>query len=303
MSGQKSSRLPSLDGWRALSILLVLGEHSAHVNGFPRGLTKVFHWGFDANLGVRTFFIISGFLITWLLLEEHERTGQVSLTHFYLRRGLRILPVYIAFICTLAALQYFTPFTQPVNLWLGNVTFTTNFVSSDRDWNTSGHLWSLAVEEQFYLLWPSIFVVLALAQSLRRALWILAIPIWFAPIARIITYFELAPAILRPFFSLFSFLNYFDSLAIGCICALLWMHRKNALRELTTRQPRIVFYGALALIIVPYCMGRLRIWGSITVPFGCSLQGLGIATLVMQSMISPEFGFSRFLNQDRKSVV
>ena len=67
------SRLPSLDGWRAVSIAIVLGAHTTFTSGFPEKLWPLFHWGFDGNLGVRCFFLISGFLITWLMLREASR--------------------------------------------------------------------------------------------------------------------------------------------------------------------------------------------------------------------------------------
>jgi peptidoglycan/LPS O-acetylase OafA/YrhL len=77
------SRLPSLDGWRALSIAMVLGSHSTFSAGFPERLRTLFYWGFDGNMGVRCFFLISGFLITWLMVVEHDRVGRVSLSRFY----------------------------------------------------------------------------------------------------------------------------------------------------------------------------------------------------------------------------
>ena len=212
-------RLPSLDGWRALSIILVLGSHCTYAAGFPPALGRFFFWAFDGELGVRTFFIISGFLITWLMLMEHDRTGTVCLSRFYARRALRILPVYVAFLLVLATLQILTPYRQAASAWAANITFTTNF---DNVGNfLSGHLWSLAVEEQFYLLWPGLFVLCSVGKNQRAAALILLLPVLVAPCSRVITNLGLAPTIIRPLFSYRSFFNYFDSLAIGCACALL----------------------------------------------------------------------------------
>src|SRR5882672_7119385 len=80
-----SGRFPSLDGWRAVSIILVLGEHSRQTGGFPKSLDPLFKWLFDGDLGVRFFFVISGFLITYLLFREYDQTGSVSLRKFYIR--------------------------------------------------------------------------------------------------------------------------------------------------------------------------------------------------------------------------
>src|ERR1035438_9732252 len=120
------SRLPSLDGWRAVSIVLVLGGHTI----FTTELRSLFSWTFDGNLGVRCFFLISGLLITWLLILEHDRTRRVNLWHFYARRALRILPVYLAFLLVIALLVHFTPYHLSRTEWIGNLTFTRNFLGS-----------------------------------------------------------------------------------------------------------------------------------------------------------------------------
>src|SRR5580658_6559266 len=88
----KATRFPSLDGWRAVSILLVLGYHCQFAVGFPKYLDPVIYWLFDGNLGVRFFFVLSGFLITHLLWHEHHQAGGLCLRKFYARRALRILP-------------------------------------------------------------------------------------------------------------------------------------------------------------------------------------------------------------------
>src|SRR5205807_9098473 len=90
-----SGRIASLDGLRAVSILLVLLGHAAMSDGAPHILSPLSHIG---NIGVRFFFVISGFLITTLLLKEQAKTGTISLKQFYLRRTLRIFPAAYFFI-------------------------------------------------------------------------------------------------------------------------------------------------------------------------------------------------------------
>jgi peptidoglycan/LPS O-acetylase OafA/YrhL len=255
----------------------------------------VLRWLFDGDLGVRMFFVISGFLITWLMLAEHERNGVVSLRRFYARRALRILPVYAVFLCVLAALQASTPFRQSAAEWIGNLTFTTNFVGSNT-W-TSGHLWSLAVEEQFYLLWPSLFVWLGLATNLRRALAMLAAALVVAAASRVIWFHGLAPEPLRALFTGYSFFNYFDSIAIGCAGAMLYARRNAAVERWTTSRPRTLLAVALLLIAVPYIWTRLLVMAPIAVPFGNTLQGLGMTALLLQSLVVPGFGFYPALNR------
>ena len=314
------SRLPSLDGWRAISIILVLGGHCHRTVGFPLKLDPLFRWVFDGDLGVRTFFIISGFLITWLMLVEHERIGRVSLWRFYARRALRILPVYVAFLCVLATLQVFTPYQQSARVWTANVTFTTNFLTNGVGW-TSGHLWSLAVEEQFYLLWPSIFVLSGVARNLRTSLTILSLPICIAPVARVVSYLSRHGsstfAFIGPLSSSYSFFNYFDSLAIGCACAMLLARKRDLIQHWMTSWSRIVVLIAFTLIIVPYVLNRWFLAGYLTPPFssnypalrpamvlmqgalplGSTCQAFGLAMILMQSVIFPRLGLYPLLNQ------
>ena len=87
---------------------MVLGAHTIFTPGFPPAFTTAFRWIFDGDLGVRFFFIISGFLITWLMILENDRIGRVCLKQFYIRRALRILPVYFAFMLVLAGLRIWT---------------------------------------------------------------------------------------------------------------------------------------------------------------------------------------------------
>jgi len=292
-----SARLPSLDGWRAVSILLVLGAHCKEAYGFPSALAPLFIWLFDGDLGVRFFFIISGFLITWLLLLEKERSGKVNLGHFYARRALRILPVYFAFLGILALLQHFTPFHQPASAWIGNITFTTNYAQGVT-W-ASGHLWSIAVEEQFYLAWPAIFLLANVSRIkpiFSKSLWVFAIPICIAPVVRVISYLHLWPHALQPLFTNYSFFKYMDSLAIGCACALVYSNRHAQLLHWLQPRFRLVPVCALFFILTPLILGRLFLMGIVTVPIGNSLQGLGIALLLLQSVLFPRFGFYGFLN-------
>ena len=213
-------RIASLDGWRAVSIGMVLAAHSTMTAGFPDVLRPLFKWIADADLGVRCFFLISGLLITWLLLREKQTRGTINLRDFYLRRVIRILPVYYAFLLVIVVLTLTTPFNQAASSWVANLTFTTNFVQNG-PW-TTGHLWSLAVEEQFYLLWPGI-LVLSLAFNRKRQTKILIViligALALAPLSRAASYELRRLASENPLASPYSFFNYFDSIALGCGCA------------------------------------------------------------------------------------
>jgi peptidoglycan/LPS O-acetylase OafA/YrhL len=149
--------LPSLDGWRAVAILGVILAHGTDTLFEPGSLAhRLTRHG---ALGVDIFFGISGFLITTRLLEEHRRQGKVSLSGFYVRRVFRIVPPYLAFLGVIGA-SALTGFLH-VGSWeyLSCLLFYRNYLAPQElgGWYT-GHFWSLAVEEHFYLLWPALLV-------------------------------------------------------------------------------------------------------------------------------------------------
>jgi peptidoglycan/LPS O-acetylase OafA/YrhL len=158
--------IPSLDGLRAIAVLLVLWCHIPPATpGFPDWLGWARTWVVPGNLGVELFFALSGFLITRILLDERER-GQ-SVRWFLLRRLLRIFPIYYLLLCVMA-------WQRPAGeigwalLYLGNFR-DTFWPIMDR--NPLGHTWSLCVEEHFYMLWPLVVAWLPPAASRRVLTW------------------------------------------------------------------------------------------------------------------------------------
>jgi peptidoglycan/LPS O-acetylase OafA/YrhL len=176
--------VPALDGLRAVAVLLVMAQH-LHAFVFPASsfLPK------GGYLGVDLFFVLSGFLITSLLLQERARTGGVSFRRFYRRRAFRLFPALAAFIVVqaVAALVAGQSLRDQVNFWFGAFTYTTNWVLA-MNWSVpanTGHLWSLAVEEQFYLVWP-IALVLAMRRWGTRAVPVLCVAgVGIAVVARV----------------------------------------------------------------------------------------------------------------------
>lgn len=289
----QTARLPSLDGWRALSILMVLGLHAWRLGRFPEKAPAIYRWIFDGDTGVRFFFIISGFLITWLMIAEHSRTGAVSLKNFYIRRCFRILPVYLAFMGVLLMLQCFTAYSQSRGAWMANLTFTTNFATVP--W-PSQHLWSLAVEEQFYLLWPFLFVSLGLSSDLKVACRALSVPIVIAPIFRLLEYKHYYPSGLAILFSHGSFFRYFDSLAIGCGCAILLARCSHAVRARLDKSRAWVPLLAVGLIMLPNFFIPLALPTSLVQVSAYTLQASGFGLLLMQSVCFPRLMCYRWLN-------
>ena len=114
----------------------------------------IYHFG---PFGVKVFFVISGYLITTLLIHEECEYGRISIKKFYIRRAFRIWPVAYAFILVAAVLAWMGVITLPVGNLIYASTFTMNHVLIGSWW--TGHLWSLAIEEQLYLVWPAIFFI------------------------------------------------------------------------------------------------------------------------------------------------
>jgi peptidoglycan/LPS O-acetylase OafA/YrhL len=143
------ARVPALDGIRAVAIAFVLLHH-IYLNALHASIVGPF--------GVTLFLVLSGFLITRVMLEDERRAGRLRLRRFYWRRAWRILPafyVYLAVVAGLAALRLI-PSPSPKE-WLASVLYFRNFVAGG-NWQT-GHLWSLSLEEQFYFCWPGLFVL------------------------------------------------------------------------------------------------------------------------------------------------
>jgi peptidoglycan/LPS O-acetylase OafA/YrhL len=144
----------SLDGLRAVSVLMVLAFHSADPIWEPlRGY-----------LGVTIFFVISGFLITTLLLREEDRDGHISLVGFYIRRIFRIVPLYVVALACFSVGVFVGVASGGGNYGARAVHFLT-FTNEFAGLGTFAHSWSLGIEEKFYILWPLLaFVFVALVR-------------------------------------------------------------------------------------------------------------------------------------------
>jgi peptidoglycan/LPS O-acetylase OafA/YrhL len=163
---------PALDGLRAVAILLVLACHTA---GFalPGG------W-----VGVDVFFVLSGYLITSILLREVRETGSVDLGSFYVRRALRLLPAFGLLVAFQLVRSWFVHDGQEIReATLVGALYFENWNAVYHWWpfDLMGHTWSLAVEEQFYLIWP-----LLLPLVFRRGLWLSCAAVGAMVAARIV---------------------------------------------------------------------------------------------------------------------
>ena len=133
-SNASPSRIASLDGLRALSIALVLTSHLAGTQNFLLARGTLATYGDFGYLGVRVFFVISGFLITSLLLEEHRRSHTISLRGFYLRRSFRIFPAFIVYLLAVVLLQALGQLHLRDGDLFHAATYTTNY-HYQRSWH------------------------------------------------------------------------------------------------------------------------------------------------------------------------
>jgi peptidoglycan/LPS O-acetylase OafA/YrhL len=257
-----SGRLPSLDGLRAVSICLVLLWHMHSEDAVPGTNFFSYYYG---TLGVQIFFVISGFLITWLLLDEEAKTGSVSLKSFYARRGLRIIPVQIAYLAVLALLGRTTEFHWSSCQILTAITYTKNF--GCQTW-PDAHLWSLSVEEQFYLLWPPLLVLATRRTAVAVALTLIGV-------------FPLLRAILHAtHISSFAGLVFFDNLMIGCVAAIIAYRASKVVGRCVSWQPARLRTAAVLAMVAMNELQNHFLLGILTVPFAYTIQALCAAYLI-----------------------
>jgi peptidoglycan/LPS O-acetylase OafA/YrhL len=160
----EGDRIPTLDGWRGIAILLVLIKHGAMA-------IRAYIVDTGAH-GVAIFFVLSGFLITTRMLREQEVSGSINLRHFYVRRIFRLMPcawMYLLFASLLGAAS-----NVPNDLVTGlpaSIFFYRNFIPMHSGIVAlTGHFWSLSIEEQFYLTWPALFILAGAKRALQVAL-------------------------------------------------------------------------------------------------------------------------------------
>jgi peptidoglycan/LPS O-acetylase OafA/YrhL len=233
-----------IDQWRGISVLMVVANHliiyrfgpwlSAPHSRLVHGFTwRISTWGANAGMiGVDVFFVISGYLITKLLLEEETSRGRISLAAFYIRRTMRIWPAMITYVAAVIAFRVVS-----LRQALPALTFACN-----TSWVECPHplsqFWSLAVEEQFYLVWPGLLI---LSGRFRLQL------------AAAITIVSAALALL-PFVRVHGWIN--NPFDVYCLSAgVLFALSADVRRIAAARVPTWVL-GAALLVVIPFAITR-----------------------------------------------
>ena len=276
-------RVPSLDGLRGISILLVLLGHTALSDHAPHVLAPFGHAG---NVGVRFFFVISGFLITTLLMKERRKTSTISLRGFYLRRVLRIFPAAYALIAVIAVLGALGVIVLRPGEVLNAATFTMNYHDFRAFW--LGQLWSLSVEEQFYLLWPGL-LLLAGTRGAFRSAWVVVLA---SPLLRFYMWHFVhagETAMTKHFESVA------DALGMGCLLAA-YFNQLGASERYQRFQSRTFLFLSIAVGAIAVGNGLFLIRPGAFYVWGQSIANLGTVMCIDWAIRHSGHPLGRLLN-------
>ena len=280
----EKNTIPSLYGLRAISVLLVVVYHLQNARNaisFPAFIEPAYF----GHFGVNTFFVISGFLITSLLMQESEQRGQISISRFYTRRILRIFPAYyflllVYFFLQLAGLIYLDR-----SDWFFSLTLLKQF---NNPGGITGHLWTISAEEIFYLFFPLIFTWLYPRNKSLLNYLLIFVVLAAVPASRML---------IHNFFPTYPF-NVFvrgDALAIGCLLALNYEKVKAI-----SRSYRTVFMSLLLMELSYLVLKETSTPGPAQILTGSSgwslLDNIAIAILLVISIEQRTSFWFRFLN-------
>ena len=279
---------PQLDGLRGVAIVIVMIFHA----GVP-----YFEGGF---IGVDIFFVLSGFLITLLLLQEHEKYQSVSLKNFYARRILRLAPALFLLLFTFCVYSF---------IWIDEAKATSNYIDALislfylSNWSRAmsihppdflGHTWSLSIEEQFYFLWPlTLLAMLSLSKRLKYVFAmtaLLAVSSWFLRI-----YMSLNGATVERLYNGLD--TRADALMVGCALAVLF-HQWHEKGIDLCRFRRWISFGAMlasiCLLIIVY-RGNWR--DTYMYYFGFFAVEIFVAVLLVEILTNPKGLFCVLLSK------
>jgi peptidoglycan/LPS O-acetylase OafA/YrhL len=271
--------VPALDALRGIAILLVLAVHTD--DALPGGV-----------LGVDLFFVLSGFLITSLLLNEWERDGDISFRSFYRRRALRLLPALFTMLAvvTVAAALTSNSFRTELTWVLYSVFYVTNVAAirgDGIDAENLQHMWSLAAEEQFYLVWPVVLLFVLRGRVQPRTLVLVLASIGLCMIAWRTTASGFAGA--SPGYLFYAPETRSDGLVFGCIAGVAFGY------GLVRRVP----IALATVLLVPACFAVATIdlqkpgLALILLPLFCACATVALLTCALE----PGWWFTRLIDR------
>jgi peptidoglycan/LPS O-acetylase OafA/YrhL len=193
MIESNKNRIDYLDGFRGIAILLVIIGHGSRLISETNEWKNLFLFVGNEHLGVEIFFVLSGFLITKLLINENEKYGFIKIKKFFLKRIIRIFPVFYLYIGIVFILSCLGFLVIKKSTFIIACIYLFNYrsffpISINVDEWYLAHLWSLSVEEQFYLIWPSLILIFTMKRMVKVAVVLLLL----------FPFFRLANYILLP---------------------------------------------------------------------------------------------------------
>ncbi len=281
-------RIAVLDGVRGVAILLVIIFHGSNT------LPAAFHGGTFAaiaheggHLGVDLFFVLSGYLITSLLLDEYKRTGRIDLKRFYTRRVRRIFPAYYVFLAVVGALALGGAFHISLLGWLLSAFYLTDYAFGHTAvWIV--HTWSLSIEEQFYLFWPALIMLLGIPRAKNFAFAImLALP--FVRLGTYVFLPHLRESIDAMLHTRLDMLMYGAALSIGV------SQRWVLLERLSGRAGAVAAAVSGAALICGVLLAT-RLHGMYLFTVGYSIAGIAMATLLLTLLSHPDWQATKVLS-------
>lgn len=290
-----TSRVPGLDLMRALAILWVMPFHFRFVN-LPSALSAIARTGW---MGVDLFFVLSGYLIGSQLLRPYLSGDQPSLSGFYLRRAFRVVPAFLAVLLLYLLVPVFreAPGLSPVWQFL---TFTENFRIDYFHDQAFSHVWSLCVEEHFYLVLPLLVLALMRKPSFTKALTtIIVILVCGMLIRAYIYHFQLLPLLTNDedaftvrYVEKIYYPTYtrLDGLLMGVVLAVIKTFRSDWWRNMMAKGSALLALGLSCCAAAIWLFrDRFSFSGAVT---GFPLLSLGLA-LIVASSLSPRCVLSR----------
>jgi len=287
-SEDSKNRLGQLDGLRAIAVAGVIVQHSF---GFLKWSSS--SGGFESGAaGVRLFFVLSGFLITALLLDEHERYGKISLRSFYRRRARRLLPVAIAAICFYTTIWIGAALMagMDVRRQLLGALFAAFYLENLAHFlhppviDGIGHFWSLSQEEQFYFVWPPLLVLLA--RRGVRARWV-AVGLSVALVATVVHRGMLAGDGWFRFY--YAPDARADGMLLGCLLAFAFKFEK-------LRPGRAwLLVGPAAISLYALDVASLHHTSPATALYGITVANIAAGGLICSIVMAPQAPLSRLL--------
>ncbi|MEJ1239008.1 acyltransferase [Chryseolinea sp. T2] len=266
------NHIPSIDGLRAVAVLFVVLSHLSVTRSLTEKWNQYIGWFIDGKTGVDIFFIISGFLITLLLLTEREKYGSVNLKNFYIRRVLRIFPAFYCYLGFILILSILGQIEVSSRALLASALYIYNFNISEPNWYVN-HSWSLGVEEQFYILFPVFILRLKLGQA--RIAWIISLIVGSAMRALYYKFPENSSYFLSGFFL------HADFLATGCYIGFLYSYKRDWLREISKKMTPIIPFIAIAAILLVYSFQYHPVLDIVLIPLGRTSTNLSIGIVLI----------------------